>query len=225
MINELYKTMKPIYLEKGVIKPIINFEEFSDIIDVFKEPPYGEPLTTQDKIEEYESYLNHGLALGYYTLDGEIMGYIGLLDEVENEHKEYFHENIDCLNPLYVYGVATKSKFRGHGIATTLINTTFSYALNKDIDFVYCRINHKDSMSEGIFRNSGYTDLYQGGEIVFQDISNQSFRISEETDPEGNLKRFLVMPVTTQGEEFLTITGSIPQKKATKTKEKVLVLK
>lgn len=210
MMNELYKTMKPIYLENGVIKPITEFEEFSDIIEVFTEPPYGEPLTLEDKIEEYNGYVNHGLALGYYNPEGEIMGYIGLMDEVEDEHKEYFDEKIDCLTPLYVYGVATKSEFRGFGIATALIGTTYAHALNNGIDFVYCRINHKDSMSEGIFRKNGYTDLYQNGEIVFQDISDQAFRISDKTDPEGNLKRFLTVPVTENGKEFLVATGSIP---------------
>lgn len=209
----------------GYVKPITEFEDFSDVIDVFKEPPYGEPLTMEDKIEEYDGYVNHGLALGYYTPEGEIMGYIGLLEEVEDEHKEYFHESIDSLNPLYVYGVATKSKFRGHGVATTLINTTQAHAKNEETDFIYCRINHKDSMSEGIFRNGGYTDLYQNGEVVFQDISDQAFRISEETDPEGNLKRFLIIPVTEYGKEFLTLTGSIPTQEKEMETEKVLVLK
>ena len=210
MMNDLYKTMEPIYLEGGIIKPITEFEEFSDIIEVFTEPPYGEPLTLQDKIEEFNSYVNHGLALGYYNYEGQIMGYIGLLEEVEDEHKQYFDENIDLLKPLYVYGVATKSEFRGHGIATVLIEMINFYAANEGIDFVYCRINHKDSMSEGIFRKNGYTDLYQEGEVVFQDISDQSFRISENTDPEGNIKRFLTIPVTELGKEFLVATGSIP---------------
>jgi len=209
----------------GYVKPITEFDDFSDVIDVFKEPPYGEPLTLEDKIEEYNGYIDHGLALGYYTPEGEIMGYIGLLEEVEDEHKEYFHESIDKLNPLYVYGVATKSKFRGHGVATTLINATCNHAVNENVDFIYCRINHKDSMSEGIFRNNEYTDLYQNGEIVFQDISDQAFRISEETDPEGNLKRFLIIPVTEYGKEFLTLTGSIPTQEKEMETEKVLVLK
>lgn len=225
MMNELYKTMKPIYLEKGIIKPITEFEEFSDIINVFTEPPYGEPLTLEDKIEEYNGYVNHGLALGYYNFEGEIMGYIGLMDEVEDEHKEYFDKNIDLLKPLYVYGVATKSNFRGHGIATVLIEIINTYAVNADIDFVYCRINHKDSMSEGIFRKNGYTDLYQEGEIVFQDISDQAFRISDKTDPEGNLKRFLLTPITEKGEEFLTLTGSIPYETKQVSKEKVFIKK
>ncbi|MCI9110752.1 MAG: GNAT family N-acetyltransferase [Bacilli bacterium] len=209
----------------GYVKPITEFDDFSDVIDVFKEPPYGEPLTMEDKIEEYNGYVDHGLALGYYTPEGEIMGYIGLLEEVEDEHKEYFHESIDKLNPLYVYGVATKSKFRGHGVATTLINATCNHAINENVDFIYCRINHKDSMSEGIFRNNEYTDLYQNGEVVFQDISNQTFRISEETDPEGNLKRFLLKPTTEYGKEFLTLTGSIPTEGKEMEAEKVLVLK
>lgn len=209
----------------GYVKPITEFNDFSDVIDVFKEPPYGEPLTMEDKVEEYESYVDHGLALGYYTTDGEIMGYIGLLEEVEDEHKEYFDENIDCLKPLYVYGVATKSKFRGHGVATTLINATYNHALNEDVDFIYCRINHKDSMSEAIFRKGGYGDLYQNGEIVFQDISDQAFRISEDTDPEGNLKRFLVEPITEKASEFLTLTGSIPCVEKEVQKDKVMVLK
>lgn len=225
MMNELYKTMKPIYLNEGVIKPITEFEEFSDIIEVFTEPPYGEPLTLEDKQEEFAGYVNHGLALGYYNHEGEIMGYIGLMDEVEDEHKEYFDKNIDFLKPLYVYGVATKSKFRGHGIATVLIDVINTYAVNADIDFVYCRINHKDSMSEGIFRKNGYTDLYQDGEVVFQDISDQAFRISDKTDPEGNLKRFLLTPITEKGEEFLTLTGSMAGKGSQMEEEKVLVLK
>ena len=43
----------------GYVKPITEFEDFSDVIDVFKEPPYGEPLTMEDKIEEYDLSLIH----------------------------------------------------------------------------------------------------------------------------------------------------------------------
>lgn len=230
MMNDLWK-MDAVYKYDengncmGYVKPITEFEDFSSVIDVFKEPPYGEPLTLEDKVDEYNGYIDHGLALGYYSPQGEIMGYIGLLEEVEAEHQEFFYENVNSLKPLYVYGIATKSQFRGHGIATTLINATYDHALNEDTDFIYCRINHKDSMSEGIFRNNGYSDLYQNGHVVFQDISDQAFRISAETDPEGNLKRFLIMPVTEYGKDLLTLIGSISSEPKTVSKAKVKVLK
>lgn len=195
---------------KGFIKTISSFEEFSDIINVFKLPPYGEPLTVIDKMEEFEDYLHGGLALACYNEEGQIMGYAGLMNEVEDEHKVYFHEDVTNLNNLYIYGLATHPEYRGFGICSQLVELINASAVPLGMDFIYLRINHKDSMSEGLCRKKGYGDLYQEGKVVFQDISDQAFRLSDQTDPEGNLKRFLIMPVTENGKEFLVATGSIP---------------
>lgn len=222
MMNELY-TMKPIVLENGVIKPIIKFDDFSDIIDVFKEPPYGEPLTLFDKIDEYNGYVYHGLALGYYNNEGEIMGYAGLMDEVEDEHSPYFHEGVKFLTPLYIYGLATKSQFRGHGVCSTLVKTVNELAKKQQTDFIYLRINDSESMSESLCRKQGYGDLYQDGEIVLQDVSDVDGKISENTLPSANLRRFLIMPITDKGEKFLSTTGSI--KKTAKGKTLVKTMK
>ena len=59
MQNKLFN-MKPIEKENGfVIKPITNFDDFSKVIDVFKEPPFDEPLTLKDKLEEYDEKYGH----------------------------------------------------------------------------------------------------------------------------------------------------------------------
>ena len=195
---------------KGFIKTISSFDEFADIINVFKLPPYAEPLTVVDKMEEFEAYINGGLAIACYNDKGQIMGYAGLMNEVEDEHKPYFHEGITNLNNLYIYGLATHPEYRGFGICSELVELINEAATPLGMDFIYLRINHKDSMSEGLCRKKGYGDLYQDGKVVFQDISDQAFRISGATDPEGNLKRFLIMPVTENGKEFLVATGSIP---------------
>lgn len=207
-MNKLYN-IKEIKLKHGIIKPIQNFEDFSSIIDVFKEPPYGEPLTLEDKLEEFSGYLEKGLALGYYSFDGKIMGYAGLMAEVEEEHTPYFSDLIDNLNPLYIYGLATKKQYRNKGICSTLVRVVNDLAEYLGIDFVYLRINDEGSMSENLSRHLGYVDLYKDGVVAVQDVSQHKSKISENTCASANIRRFLIKPTSFSGELFLRDSGSI----------------
>ena len=212
-MNKLYN-FKKIKVKNGVVKPIENFEDFPDIIDVFKEPPYGEPLTMKDKIDEYVGYLEKGLALGYYNKNEEIMGYIGLMAEVEEEHKPYFNPLITNLNPLYIYGLATKKQFRNHGICSTLIDIVNKMAESYGIDFIYLRINNEESMSEQLSRNLGYTDLYNNGEIAIQLMPQDSNKVSKNTLASANLRRFLIKPITYNAAQILINSESIKEEQA-----------
>lgn len=210
MYNEL-NSVKPIKINGHTIKPISKYQDFSDIIEVFAEPPYGEPLTEYDKIEEYMGYIMYGGTLGYYNEQGEIMGYIGVMEEIENDHKEYFHESIQDLKPLYIYGVATKKEHRGLGICSKLVELMLEIAKQKGIDFMYARINNVGSMSESIFHKHGFSALYQNGEKVIQDVSAVQDKQSENTLPEANERSFVLIPLTEIGQKALTLTGAIAE--------------
>lgn len=211
-MNKLF-TMNEIILENGTIKPITEFDDFSEVIDVFKEPPFGETLTLADKLEEYKGYLEKGLALGYYNNEGKIMGYAGLMEEVEDEHASYFDEQIEKLNPFYIYGLATKSEFRGLGICTILMEVIYDIAKENGTDFIYLRINDEGSMSEHLCRKQGYQDLFQKGEVVIQNVS---FERNNPDLPNEDKRRFLIMPITDKGEKVLTETGSLENGKVKK---------
>lgn len=194
---------------KGTMKPIASFEEFSEIIDVFKEPPFSEPLTIFDKIEEFEGYLKHGLALGCYDENGNIMSFAGLMEEVEEEHTPFFdYDVVKHANPLYIYGLATKNEYRGYGLCSSLVELTDELALKNGTDFVYLRTNKEGSMSAGLCYKQGYQDLMQNGEKVIQVVE------FERNDPNADSKDeriFLIKAITAFGDEFLKFTGAISQ--------------
>ena len=151
MNNQLYN-MKLIPMPYGYIKPIDKFEDFEKVINVFKEPPFSEPLSLKDKLEEYHGYLKHGLALGYYASNGEIMGYAGVMQEVEEAHKPFFAANIEELNPLYIYGLATRKEYRGkYMVCSSLVQVINDIAIRNQIDFVYLRISATGSKSSSAF--------------------------------------------------------------------------
>lgn len=205
MQNKLFN-MKPIEKENGfVIKPITEFEDFSEIIDVFKEKPFSEQLTLKDKLEEFNGYLKNGLALGYYNSNGDIMGYAGLMHEVETEHENYFADEAGSLNPFYIYGLATLKEYRGHGVCTTLMEIIHNIALENGIDFIYLRTNLEGSMSEGLCRKLGYTDMCQNGEKVIQTVTFERGNGKVESDD----RHFLIYPTTQKGKEVLISTGAI----------------
>ena len=205
MQNKLFN-MKPIEKESGfVIKPITNFDDFSKVIDVFKEPPFDEPLTLKDKLEEYNGYLKNGLALGYYHSNGDLMGLAGLMHEVEEEHESYFADEAGALNPFYIYGLATLKEYRGHGVCTTLMEVIHDIADENNIDFIYLRTNVENSMSEGLCRKLGYTDMCEDGEKIIQTVTFERGNGQVESDD----RHFLIYPTSQKGKEVLTSTGAI----------------
>ncbi len=205
MNNQLYN-MKLIPMPYGYIKPIDKFEDFEKVINVFKEPPFSEPLSLKDKLVEYHGYLKHGLALGYYTSNGEIMGYAGVMQEVEEAHKPFFATNIEELNPLYIYGLATRKEYRGkYMVCSSLVQVINDIAIRNQIDFVYLRISATGSKSEHLCLRLGYDNLYQNGNIPIQPCSFTRIDGKMQTDE----RRFLIKPMSQKGHEFLFETGSI----------------
>ncbi len=205
MNNQLYN-MKLIPMPYGYIKPIDKFEDFEKVINVFKEPPFSEPLSLKDKLEEYHGYLKHGLALGYYASNGEIMGYAGVMQEVEEAHKPFFAANIEELNPLYIYGLATRKEYRGkYMVCSSLVQVINDIAIRNQIDFVYLRISATGSKSEHLCLRLGYDNLYQNGNIPIQPCSFTRIDGKMQTDE----RRFLIKPMSQKGHEFLFETGSI----------------
>lgn len=207
MSNQLYN-IKPMSMPYGYIKPINKFEDFEKVINVFKEPPFSEPLSLKDKLKEYEGYLKNGLALGYYTPAGEIMGYAGIMHEVEDIHKPFFNPNIGVLNPFYIYGLATRSEYRGkYMVCSSLVQVINDIAITNGIDFVYLRISATGSKSEHLCQRLGYDNLYQNGCIPIQSCSFVRVDGKMQTDE----RRFLIKPISQKGHIFLFETGSIKQ--------------
>ena len=211
MTNKLFQ-MKPIKMGNGFyIKPITDFEDFSKVIDVFKEWPFDEPLTLEDKKEEYNGYLKNGLCLGFYHNTGDIMGLAGLMHEVEEEHEEYFAPQAGKLNPFYIYGLATLPEYRGHGVCTTLMEVIHDIALENNIDFIYLRTQLEGSMSEGLCRKLGYTDMCQNSKKIVQTVTFERGTTGEIGSDD---RQFLIYPISEEGKEILVETGSIVPEKS-----------
>ncbi len=204
-MNKLYN-MNLIPMPYGYIKPIDKFEDFEKVINVFKEPPFSEPLSLKDKLEEYNEYLKHGLALGYYTSSGEIMGYAGIMQGVKKDHMPFFDSNIKKLNSFYIYGLATRKEYRGkYMVCSSLVQIINKIATNNQIDFIYLRISATGSKSEHLCIRLGYDNLYKNGNIPIQSCSFIRIDGKMQTDK----RRFLIMPTSQKGHIFLFETGTI----------------
>lgn len=209
-MNELLY-LKEQKLENGcTIKPILDFDCFSDIINVFSEPPFSEPLTLEDKLNEFKGYIKNGLALGYFSPEGDIMGFAGIMKEVEDEHQEYFHEDVLKLNPLYIYGLATKKEYRGKGACSNLVETVINMSKDLNFDYIYMRISAVGSMSEGLCRDRNFTDLLCNGKKIIQSVE---FERNDPTLPNVDERSFLVLPITELGYSALAEHKAIEKQK------------
>jgi len=151
-----------------VIKTITNFEDFEKGITVFRNAPYHEILSKSDMEEEYNGYVENGIALGCYV-DSEIAGLNCIAYDADSKHSVMFNKEARI---AYYAGLAVRSDFRGLGLGKLLVSETDKFLQDlKMFDYSYARILTKGSMSEGIFKRNGFRDIYdEFGELIVDDV-------------------------------------------------------
>lgn len=151
-----------------IIKNVDNFDNFKDVLCVFRNYPYNEILSDEDCKDEYVLYNENGYIFGCY-LDGNITGINCILNDVPKEYSIGFE---DTKKVAYYSGLAVKDKYRNLGIGKMLVSKTQDY-LEKcgKYDYAFARILCEGSMSEGIFSKYGFSDAYFDGKIITDDVS------------------------------------------------------
>ena len=154
--------------KKVVIRTITNFEDFEKGITVFRNAPYYEILSVSDMEEEYNTYVENGIALGCYV-DNEIAGLNCIVHEADPKHSVMFDKDARV---AYYSGLAVRTNFRGLGLGKLLVSETDKFLQDlKMFDYSYARILTKGSMSEGIFKRNGFRDIYdEFGDLIVDDV-------------------------------------------------------
>lgn len=154
--------------KKIVIKTITNFEDFEKGITVFRNAPYYEILSKSDMEEEYNTYVENGIALGCFV-DGNIAGLNCIVYEADPKHSLMFDKDARV---AYYSGLAVRTNFRGLGLGKLLVSETDKFLQDlKMFDYSYARILTKGSMSEGIFKRNGFRDIYdEFGDLIVDDV-------------------------------------------------------
>ncbi len=152
----------------AVIKKPDNFENFKDVLCVFRNDPYNEILTDEDCKREYDLYSSNGYIFGCY-LDGKIAGINCILNDVPDDYSIRFE---DADKVAYYSGLAVKDGYRGLGIGKLLVSKTQKYLEESGkYDYAFARILCEGSMSEGIFKLYGFSDAYFDHELITDDVS------------------------------------------------------
>lgn len=150
-----------------IVKTIENIDDFIDAISVFKDAPYYEILDKNACEEEYSLYVQNGLVLGCY-INNKIAGLNCIVYDSDKNHSVKFDEKDKI---AYYSGLAVKNDYRHHGIGKLLVYETDKYLESlKFFDYSYARILLKGSMSEGIFKKYGFSDIYVNNELVIDDV-------------------------------------------------------
>lgn len=151
-----------------VIKTITNFEDFEKGITVFRNAPYHEILSKSDMEEEYNTYVENGIALGCFV-DGNIAGLNCIVHEADPKHSVMFDKDARV---AYYSGLAVRCGFRGLGLGKLMVRETDKFLQDlKMFDYSYARILTKGSMSEGIFKRYGFRDIYdEFGDLIVDDV-------------------------------------------------------
>lgn len=192
---ELYKDYSNNDLK--VIKTITNIDDFMEVISVFKEAPYYEILDKNAIEEEYETYKQNGLALGFY-LNDKIAGLNCLVYKGDPKHSILF-SRLD--NIAYYSGFAVKPNYRKIGIGKLLISETDKYLQSlKLFDYSYARILINGSMSEGIFKLYGFTDAYYNNELIVDDVE---YKRNKEDVEQVDVRKYMVKKLSNQGHGFI----------------------
>lgn len=163
-----------------VIKNVDDFDNFKDVLCVFRNYPYNEILSEEDCKFEYDLYKENGYIFGCY-LDGNIAGINCILNDVPSDYSIGFENNS---NVAYYSGLAVKNEYRGLGIGKMLVSKTQDYLERTcKYDYAFARILCEGSMSEGIFSEYGFYDAYYDGQLITDDVSylrNNGMTISDK---------------------------------------------
>lgn len=200
-----------------IIEPIDNINDFKEVVNIFSEPPFYEPLTEEDIKTEF-NLLKDGIILGMYTHTKDIMGYISAIPKIEEKHKMFFKEDIHKLKNLYIYGMATKKEYRGRGICTTLIKTIIN-EYGSFYDIIYMRVINEGSMSTNLALKCNFKPLLNNGTLALQSVV---FKRNNPNIKDEDIRSFLIYPTNSLSQDLLIKNNMIHDEK--NEKQKTLVL-
>jgi len=170
------------------IKIINELKDLKQVVKVFQDPPFSEPLTEKDILEEFTSYQNHGVAYGYYDED-EILGYIGILKGIQHNHPIY---HTPSHRVLYINGIATLRTKRKHGVGSSLLNYAITSIDPELYNLIYLRTNAEGSMLNNIAYANGFKDLTSQGKLVTQEVTFERINGEIGTDQ----RKFMIKSLT-----------------------------
>jgi ribosomal protein S18 acetylase RimI-like enzyme len=154
-----------------------DYEQFKNVLYVFKEAPWYENLTEEDVKSEWQLYEKSKIekalekdiimpndfysVLGYFV-DDQLVSMISYTlsygnDDLHLEHGVDFNKD-DIIS--YIYGMATLSSARGHGYNTKLLKQLVEYFKQININKSYARYAvNKDEIN---YVNQNYDIISQG---------------------------------------------------------------
>lgn len=141
----------------GQLRKEVTIEDFLEVFKVFSEYPFNEFWTKEEIKEQYYEIINNGTVFGYYVGD-KCVAVITLVKyaHIKSMHPVHFPEDA---NVIYLSDLATKKEYRKKGIGTCLFQCALEYAYNYGYDHIYLRTNAENSMSYGIAKKFGFTQI------------------------------------------------------------------
>ena len=179
--------------EYVLVRTLQSLDEFKDGIRVFQNPPFCEVLSDKDCEEEYNSYVDNGIAFGCFV-DDKLAGINCVLYDVPEEYGIGFHDKDKV---AYLSGLAVKEEFRKKGLGKLLQQETEKYLEGLDkYDYIFARIQCEGSMSAGIIAPMGYEDAYYNGELI---VDNATYERNREDLPQSDARKFMVKTLNQNG--------------------------
>ena len=151
-----------------IVRKVDNFNDFEKVLVVFQNFPYNEILSKKECQDEYDLYMNNGYIFASYV-DNKIAGINCILNDVPEDYSIKFH---DKTKVAYYSGLAVIENYRKLGLGKILVKEVEKYLEDsKAYDFTFARILCEKSMSEGIFKQNGFTDAYYDGSLITDDVT------------------------------------------------------
>lgn len=134
-----------------------DYEEFKQVLYVFKEAPWYEKLSEQDVLDEWHLYKKSNIEKinefyrGIYPnddysvfgcfVDGKLVSIVTYTLSYGNDvmHKEHGVDFNDSEIIAYIYGMATLKNHRGNGYNSMLLEAANQHFANIGIDKAYAR--------------------------------------------------------------------------------------
>ena len=74
---------------KGTVRNNVNFKDFAKVFKTFETFPFFEKWTEEALIDEYKSFQDDGIILGYYTEDGKCVAILTMKPYTHGKHQVY----------------------------------------------------------------------------------------------------------------------------------------
>ena len=155
---------------KAIIEELTNLEDFKNVYKVFSGSPYNEKYTDEELKEIFEEYKQKGFVYGAYN-EEECIGLIAL----ERGKKTGQPVNFEGEEVMYLADVAVLENYRRRGLGNQLMLYGVIQAKLLGYDKLYMRTLAKGSMSYGIAKSIGFTQIPNAFQNVKRERIDGSF--------------------------------------------------